>query len=86
MTARNWVFRFRNIPAHAGKTLTDPIEAAIVPKHPRARGENHRMIWTVDDLLGTSPRTRGKRVDRSVDSDLKRNIPAYAGKTHALHA
>ena len=24
---------------------------------------------------------RGKRIDGAIDSDLKRNIPAYAGKT-----
>ena len=75
-----------NIPAYAGKTAFETLPMGFDREHPRARGENTHRPDRSRNCAQTSPRTRGKRVDRFVDSDLKRNIPAHAGKTHALHA
>ena len=72
----------RNIPAHAGKTAGLSFFSSSSAEHPRARGENHRMVWTVDDLLGTSPRTRGKQPPTPHTPSPTGNIPAHAGKTN----
>ena len=56
------VFRWRrNIPAHAGKTITMVSSAPLNGEHPRARGENLRTLKRTHRPQGTSPRTRGKR-------------------------
>ena len=49
--------------------------------HPRACGENFRLLWWVEQPLGSSPRMRGKR--SSLHSNLVEDglIPAHAGKT-----
>ena len=51
----------RLIPAHAGKTNTAG-RARMSPRaHPRSRGENHIMCLAMQDVIGSSPLTRGKR-------------------------
>ena len=72
------------IPAHAGKTTTPTPAATYEPAHPRSRGENGRGGARMPVRWGSSPLTRGKRVDAvsvCVESGL---IPAHAGKTPAL--
>ena len=69
------------IPAHAGKTLprlgTDTTSRA----HPRSRGENVFLRAQEGNRRGSSPLTRGKRLQaRAVDRRLGL-IPAHAGKT-----
>ena len=69
------------IPAHAGKTRSSPPRRIRLPAHPRSRGEN--WLGNIDALagFGSSPLTRGKRLDNvlnRVDAGL---IPAHAGKT-----
>ena len=39
------------------------------------------MTWTIDDLLGSSPLTRGARLIARVLIHAGRLIPAYAGST-----
>ena len=51
---------FRNIPAHAGKTLTDRSTYRGTREHPRACGENITDPAFPLESLGTSPRMRGK--------------------------
>ena len=71
----------RLIPAHAGKTkMTDALTAAP-PAHPRSRGENTAIARTVTDTMGSSPLTRGKRLDRAEHRADPGLIPAHAGKT-----
>ena len=54
--------RRRNIPAHAGKTGSPPLEDLSPEEHPRSRGENTRAEWLAQPKMGTSPLTRGKRL------------------------
>ena len=55
--------------------------AASSKEHPRARGENVVHGFPYRDLLGTSPRTRGKHICSQRYFAHLRNIPAHAGKT-----
>ena len=71
----------RNIPAHAGKTVTYFSGRRTTKEHPRARGENLLRILISQPDAGTSPRTRGKQHKHQISSKLHRNIPAHAGKT-----
>ena len=69
------------IPAHAGKTGSDPDLPVVGAAHPRSRGENGIGPEVAGDRCGSSPLTRGKlsvNVEVRVVSGL---IPAHAGKT-----
>ena len=58
--------------------------------HPRSRGENRRVGVECRWRAGSSPLTRGKPIQTTVDVYGHRLIPAHAGKTqahqHAYHA
>ena len=69
------------IPAHAGKTPTSSASSTWTRAHPRSRGENSARTRTQENLLGSSPLTRGKRMARRSSSRPDRLIPAHAGKT-----
>ena len=71
----------RLIPAHAGKTVHCRRRSARHRAHPRSRGENE--IARAEDVNsnGSSPLTRGKRVEEHADQVTVRLIPAHAGKT-----
>ena len=72
---------WRNIPAYAGKTVSDSPKKAQAAEHPRVCGENWGQGRQHCGGIGTSPRMRGKPVI-PVDSLVGYgNIPAYAGKT-----
>ena len=71
----------RLIPARAGKTLRGPSTALWHPAHPRACGENRHECGDGEDLLGSSPRVRGKRSSIQASCSSSRLIPARAGKT-----
>ena len=51
------------IPAHAGKTLSQPPRALRRTAHPRSRGENFLIVEVTEKLDGSSPLTRGKPHD-----------------------
>ena len=51
----------RLIPAHAGKTLRQTMEAQLNAAHPRSRGENGSDHVGFHPVGGSSPLTRGKR-------------------------
>ena len=71
----------RLIPARAGKTLVLRKRKAGSRAHPRACGENPEPQAVPGDLIGSSPRVRGKRVGAG-DGHLGVGlIPARAGKT-----
>ena len=53
-------------------------------EHPRVCGENVIPTSERPELMGTSPRMRGKPDDDVIEAVQKRNIPAYAGKTIVL--
>ena len=71
----------RLIPAHAGKTSGGPPRSRRNPAHPRSRGENAALQYTLNNGGGSSPLTRGKRPRGPVASVRRRLIPAHAGKT-----
>ena len=52
----------RNIPACAGKTLCFEQVRGEAQEHPRVRGENTSFGLPTPNLVGTSPRARGKPV------------------------
>ena len=70
-----------SIPAHAGETSTAEAVMLRTKVHPRARGGNGFSVWTFDQRMGPSPRTRGKREARSVPHQSPGSIPAHAGET-----
>ena len=71
----------RLIPAHAGKTVGDHLAQLIVAAHPRSRGENSTEGVSMSAVTGSSPLTRGKRLDGVYRALSYRLIPAHAGKT-----
>ena len=75
-----------NIPAHAGKTYSNPSPSRTTAEHPRARGENRFDCEQLAALWGTSPRTRGKPPPTLLHAGPLGNIPAHAGKTRCRRA
>ena len=73
--------RRRLIPARAGKTIAVSASVAVAGAHPRAGGENPSSPMTPGAMPGSSPRGREKRslIERLLQ--LRRLIPARAGKT-----
>ncbi len=71
----------RLIPAHAGKTSRKEHSHGTRTAHPRSRGENTRGASEAAAQIGSSPLTRGKPVEASVQGGSRRLIPAHAGKT-----
>ena len=71
----------RNIPAYAGKTSCIRPCRSFMAEHPRVCGENAAGLAPKATGRGTSPRMRGKPTPTGMVRKIKRNIPAYAGKT-----
>ena len=69
------------IPAHAGKTPRRHASAPSSEAHPRSRGENTGKLMNGVTQRGSSPLTRGKRLEAAVVLLVLRLIPAHAGKT-----
>ena len=74
------------IPAHAGKTRPGWRAGGHQGAHPRSRGENLPASWSMLVPPGSSPLTRGKRGWRRKGLDVRRLIPAHAGKTRSTPA
>ena len=70
-----------SIPAHAGKTPGMDTTSHCVSAHPRSRGENGIGTRLIRGIRGSSPLTRGKPRRWGGVGDLRRLIPAHAGKT-----
>ena len=73
----------RLIPAHAGKTLRQTMEAQLNAAHPRSRGENVSVPRQSGKTAGSSPLTRGKPSAASPEPPTVWLIPAHAGKTRS---
>ena len=69
------------IPAHAGFTPRRTGPGCVSPDHPRTRGVyiTGKKVMTLDE--GSSPHTRGLRVDAVDQPRVGRIIPAHAGFT-----
>ena len=72
------------IPAHAGKTFSDGTMRHVYRAHPRSRGENSMILFSLIGDRGSSPLTRGKPVKRWNAGRIPRLIPAHAGKTELI--
>ena len=71
----------RITPACAGKTHRLRQRRAEIQDHPRVCGENCEISRTVNSLLGSPPRVRGKHFVLGNAHPLVRITPACAGKT-----
>ena len=69
------------IPAHAGKTTGEGAIRGANGAHPRSRGENDSPRSATSCEAGSSPLTRGKHVVPDQVGEVRRLIPAHAGKT-----
>ena len=86
---RSWGFLpgwVRLIPACAGKTRARSAPPSRPSAHPRVCGENTILAGDGRAVTGSSPRVRGKRLERPRAHPQRRLIPACAGKTPALMA
>ena len=81
IAGRGRVRRLRLIPAHAGKTHGKHAGGRLRTAHPRSRGENLSSYGLAPAPWGSSPLTRGKLRARPGGQDVRRLIPAHAGKT-----
>ena len=63
-----------------------PMRASDAPAHPRVGGENQVIQLDADTLAGSSPRGRGKLIDRRDNEHTVGLIPAWAGKTKCLRS
>ena len=69
------------IPAHAGKTAYTVEYRISAAAHPRSRGENLNLGVEGVKIGGSSPLTRGKRLELPPLTHNRGLIPAHAGKT-----
>ena len=69
------------IPAYAGSTCEQDVQAIVAADHPRIRGEHLLPDNTSIYHCGSSPHTRGARIRRPRGRIARRIIPAYAGST-----
>ena len=73
----------RIIPAHAGQTEGRALADSWNADHPRACGANGEGADAGSELVGSSPRMRGKPGVAWQARELTRIIPAHAGQTDA---
>ena len=69
------------IPAHAGSTSIWGTAPPSNPDHPRSRGEHRATTLRQCRTAGSSPLTRGARVNVVPRLPRRRIIPAHAGST-----
>ena len=69
------------IPAYAGSTSTHFFLFWSYSDHPRIRGEHERRIGAPVGPVGSSPHTRGARINDIFRMKNEGIIPAYAGST-----
>ena len=69
----------RFIPAYAGNARRGVFHLPPGPVHPRIRGERGASVPVVGSAGGSSPHTRGTRVEVRARRFMMRFIPAYAG-------
>ena len=73
--------RRRIIPARAGQTDNITRLRGLRLDHPRACGANERQAEHMGVKVGSSPRVRGKLIERTAERHGHRIIPARAGQT-----
>ena len=69
-----------SIPAQAGEPGNLRKNQRVVEVYPRAGGGTRRLCAAGSNVPGLSPRRRGNRFNRSVNTASFRSIPAQAGE------
>ncbi len=69
----------RFIPACAGNASARSVSTAVIPVHPRVRGERFTAGFEPYRQVGSSPRARGTRLATWQTDGCFRFIPACAG-------
>ena len=69
------------IPASAGQTINGDVDAGLGGAHPRECGADDERGYVQLSVPGSSPRVRGRRVERGVCHRGDGLIPASAGQT-----
>ena len=77
---RRPAFRYRSIPAYAGKPTPDLGRLEEARVYPRVCGETRAEISACTTQQGLSPRMRGNLGDHAGGTFAGGSIPAYAGK------
>ena len=72
------------IPAYAGSTRRSIRSLRRLVDHPRLRGVDEEIDFSPVEGQGSSPLTRGRRIDRLAGCETVRIIPAYAGSTEVF--
>ena len=72
------------IPAFAGSTVSPASSCQMCRDHPRVRGEHRVLMMRDDGIQGSSPRSRGARVQLGAFLPAVGIIPAFAGSTASL--
>ncbi len=80
-SARRRCRRHRFIPTHAGNTFQRDCGARWPPVHPHSRGEHWNAAGRANAFRGSSPLTRGTRLNESAVLLGNRFIPTHAGNT-----
>ena len=69
-------------PAYAGKSRGCPAACILRRDHPRVCGEKALLCLSLQQILGSPPRMRGKAFPSIKTILLMRITPAYAGKRY----
>ena len=75
----------RFIPARAGNTGGADAAGAVLPVHPRSRGEHSSPVLRAPSTSGSSPLARGTPTAPPPSGRSGRFIPARAGNTGTAH-
>ena len=75
------VMVLRFIPAYAGNSTLNNVTFQTCAVHPRLRGELNYETSSFNPQNGSSPLTRGTRIDHTFCRIKVRFIPAYAGNS-----
>ena len=71
-------------PAYAGKSRGCPAACILRRDHPRVCGEKALLCLSLQQILGSPPRMRGKAFPSIKTILLMRITPAYAGKSYLI--
>ena len=69
-------------PAYAGKSRGCPAACILRRDHPRVCGEKALLCLSLQQILGSPPRMRGKAASGFLSALVCRITPAYAGKRY----
>ena len=71
-------------PAYAGKSRGCPAACILRRDHPRVCGEKALLCLSLQQILGSPPRMRGKGIATPVQGSISGITPAYAGKSYLI--